>query len=195
MATGGLAGGGLSPAPRAALLAVCLVAVGLTATAAAPSPLATVAAVAVQVDSDVVGLLPMAPADRLGIRFIHSLDHLPVEDWYVVRGGELVQVSTRLVQFGAGMGHIAGEGRGHADGDWWEITGMERHIGTLVLRIGRASVDHRLLYRGQEVGLSACWPGQRLTLRPVWVASAQAMAGRTQLIAGHLPAGRHGCGR
>lgn len=194
MTTGGSGRRGLSRAPLATLLAASLVAVGLTTTAAAPSR-ATAAAVVVEVDSEPVGVLPMGPGERVGIRFIHSLDHLPVEDWYVVRDGELVQESTRLIQFGAGMGHIAGEGHGHADGDWWEISGMGRHIGTLVLRIGPASVDHRLLYRGREVSLSACWPGQRLTLRPVRVEGVQVDAGHAQVNAGALPAGRDGCGR
>lgn len=149
-----------------ALLAACLAGVGFTdTTAAGPSPGRP--AVVVEVDgAGVVGHLPLEPGEQLGVSFIHSLDKLPVEDWYVLRDGSLVQVSTRLKQFGAGMGHIPGQGHGHADGDWWKVSGLERQIGALVLRIGPLSVDHRLLYRGHEVRLSTCWPGQRLTLRP-----------------------------
>lgn len=199
--TGGSASGGrhsaplagppavLAPAPPAALpaalLAVLMAVTGLTVTAAAP---AQHPAVAVEIDSRTVGLLPVTPGDRLGISFIHSVDHLPVQDWYVLRDGELVQDSTRLVQFGAGMGHIPGQGHGHPDGDWWEVSGLDRHIGTLVLRIGPPSVEHRLLYRDREVNLSACWPGQRLTLRPVRTASAPPATGQ-------IPVPGHGCGR
>lgn len=149
-----------------ALLVVCLAGVGSTATAAAaPTPRA---AVAVELDgAGVIGHLPLAPGEQLGVSFVHSVDKLPVQDWYVLRDGVLVQESTRLVQFGAGMGHIPGQGVGHDDGDWWEVTGLDRPIGTLVLRVGPASVDHRLLYRGRELSLSACWPGRRLMLRPV----------------------------
>jgi hypothetical protein len=168
-----------------ALVAVLLAGTGLALTAAAP---AQHTAVAVEIDARPVGLLPMTAGDRLGISFIHSVDRLPVEDWYVLRDGHLVQDSTRLVEFGAGMGHIAGQGRGRADGDWWEVSGLDRHIGTLVLRIGPPSVEHRLLYRDREVNLSACWPGQRLTLRPVRTASAPPATGQ-------LPVPGHGCGR
>lgn len=150
-----------------ALLVICLVGTTFTTTTAATAPAAG-AAVVVGLDGvGVIGYLPLAPGERLGVSFIHSVDKLPVEDWYVLGEGGLVQESTRLIQFGAGMGHIAGQGKGHSDGDWWVVAGMNRPIGTLVLRVGSASVDHRLLYRDRQLRLSVCWPRERLTLRPV----------------------------
>lgn len=125
-------------------------------------------AVALEVSgAGVVGYLPLGPHDRLGVLFVHSVDLLPVEDWYLLRDGALVQESTRLRQYGAGMGHIPGVGTGRADGDWWEVTGMNQHIGVLELRIGPPSVNHRLRHPGGEIALSDCWPGRRLTVRPV----------------------------
>jgi hypothetical protein len=115
--------------------------------------------------------VPMNDGDPFAVSFVHSLDHLPVEDWYHVDDGHIVQDSTRLQQFGAGMGHIAGVGQGRDAGDWWEITGMDRHIGHLVIRAGGADVDHRLHHAEQIVPLSQCWTGQRVTVRPARIST------------------------
>lgn len=124
-------------------------------------------AIAVEVDGhpNAGGSLALDSDEQFAITFIHSLDLLPVQDWYVVREGEIVQDSARLISFGAGMGHIHGQGTGHADGRWWEIRDLDRPIGDLVLRVGRSSVDHRLRYPGGELALSACWPRERVTIR------------------------------
>ncbi|NDL59955.1 DUF1850 domain-containing protein [Phytoactinopolyspora mesophila] len=117
-------------------------------------------------DDGPVQYLPLRDGEPFAVSFVHSLDHLPVEDWYHVDDGHIVQDSTRLQQFGAGMGHIAGIGRGQDAGEWWEITGMNRHIGELLIRAGSESVDHRLHHAEQIIPLSQCWAGQRVTVRP-----------------------------
>jgi hypothetical protein len=121
--------------------------------------------------------LPVGEGERFGLTFVHSHDHLPVEDWYHVSGGGIVQDATRLKQYGAGMGHVAGEGTGRDDGDWWVVDGMDRDIGELAIRVGPASVDHRLHHPGGVLPLSRCFTGQRVTVRPVTLSTFQLAAG------------------
>ncbi|MDB1088981.1 DUF1850 domain-containing protein [Streptomyces sp. ACA25] len=111
--------------------------------------------------------LPLATGDSFTLSFTHSVDRLPVQDRYHVENGKIVQDSTRLRQFGAGMGHISGDGVGREDGDWWEITGMARQVGDLTLRVGGPRIGHRLSHPGGELSLSQRWGGQRVAMRPV----------------------------
>ncbi|MEW6046985.1 MAG: DUF1850 domain-containing protein [Bacillota bacterium] len=114
--------------------------------------------------------LPLLPGETVGVRFVHSVDHLPVEDRYVAsRGRGLVQVETRLLSFGTGMGTIPGQGRAVVDGPWLRVTDMSRAIGRLVLRVGSPGVDHAVLYRGCAFSLTERWAGERLVLEAVWV--------------------------
>lgn len=126
-----------------------------------------------------LGILPVREGEAFGLRFVHSVDGLPVEDDYTVwpvGPGQalLVQAETRLLSFGAGMGAIPGEGRAVEEGTWLRITAMGRSIGpALVLRVGSVSVDHRLLYRGCSLPLSERWAAWRVRLEarslPGWV--------------------------
>lgn len=122
------------------------------------------AALVVRMEGVQVLALPVAMDERIGLRFIHSVDGLPVEDWYEVRPEGLVQVETRFLSFGTGMGHIPGQGRAVEDGVWLRVIGLERPIGTLHLRVGDPEVDHRLLYRQTEIRLSPHWAGKALVL-------------------------------
>lgn len=141
-------------------------------------------AIAVDVDGRPAagGSLPLAADEQFGISFVHSVDNLPVQDWYVIKEGQLVQDSSRLISFGAGMGHIAGRGTGHvggnwADGKWWEVRDIDQPIGDLVIRVGRDSVDHRLRYPDGELALSECWPLERVTVRATKVATITRLLG------------------
>lgn len=125
-------------------------------------------------------LVPLWPAvtvdhdeDRLAawrteaftLSYIHSIDGLPIEEDLRVTEGELVVERTRLKQFGAGMGHIDGEGQGRADGDWWVVDDLERDIGSQMhLRAGATRIDHRITSAEHELRLSVCLPGERITI-------------------------------
>jgi hypothetical protein len=110
--------------------------------------------------------LPVADGEPFGLSFVHSVDHLPVQDWYRVEDGSIVQDATRLRQFGAGMGHISGDGTARAVDGWWEVADMRRPIGVLTLRVGGESVDHRLHHPGGVLALSEHWAGHRLVIEP-----------------------------
>jgi hypothetical protein len=127
-------------------------------------------------DGEPARYLRVGEGEPFGLTFVHSLDHLPVEDWYRVADGRIVQDSTRLKQFGAGMGHMPGVGTGRDAGDWWEVVGMDRDIGELLIRVGSPQVDHRLLAGGQVLPLSQCWATQRVTVRPARLSTLQLAA-------------------
>lgn len=118
-------------------------------------------AVTVATDSDRLAVLE---TDTLSISYVHSIDGLPIEEDLRVSDDELIVERTRLRQFGAGMGHIQGEGEGHREGRWWVIDNMERHIGPqLHVRVGAPGVDHRVQAGDVELALSACLAGERVT--------------------------------
>lgn len=111
------------------------------------------------------GALALLDHDKLSISYVHSIDGLPVEEDLRVNGSELIVERTRLRQFGAGMGHIEGQGHGYSDGEWWVLDGLERHIGQdLHLRVGLPNIDHRLRAGETELHLSRCMAGERVTI-------------------------------
>ncbi|MBB4929690.1 hypothetical protein F4561_000510 [Lipingzhangella halophila] len=124
-------------------------------------------AVSVEGDDAELGVVPLDPGESFTLSFVHSLDKLPVEDVYEIRDGRIVQEATRVREFGAGMGHIPGRGEGHAEGEWWVVSGIDEPIDDFRVLVGSPGTDHRLVYPGGEVSLTRCWAGERVTLRAV----------------------------
>lgn len=99
------------------------------------------------------------------ISYIHSIDGLPIEEDLRRSEGELVVERTRLRQFGAGMGHIEGQGQGRSEGEWWVLDDLQRQIGPQMhLRAGAPAIDHRLRAGETELRLSRCLSGERITI-------------------------------
>ncbi|WP_017542275.1 DUF1850 domain-containing protein [Nocardiopsis prasina] len=137
-------------------------------------------ALRLSVDGDRLGHLPLAEGEQFTVSYVHSIDHLPIEENIEVRDGELVADSTRLRQFGAGMGQIPGQGTGRADGEWWVIEDMNRHVGPeLAIRVGTASVDHRLRTPDAEVRLSPCLTSRRVAVEPARISTLVLLVGRS----------------
>lgn len=137
-------------------------------------------ALRLSVDGDRLGHLPLAEGEQFTVSYVHSIDHLPIEENLEVRDGELVADSTRLRQFGAGMGQIPGQGTGRADGEWWVIEDMNRHVGPeLAIRVGTASVDHRLRTPDAEVRLSPCLTSRRVAVEPARISTLVLLVGRS----------------
>lgn len=131
-------------------------------------------ALRLSVDGDRLGHLPLAEGEPFTLSYVHSIDRLPIEENIEVRDGTLVVDSTRLRQFGAGMGHRPGEGTGRADGEWWVIEDMDRDIGSEVaIRVGAPSIDHRLRTPDAQVRLSPCLATRRVVVEPVRVTTLQ----------------------
>lgn len=124
-------------------------------------------AVAVSHDDARLGHVPLDADGTFTVAFEHSVDKLPVYDTFTLRDGAIVLDSTRLRQFGAGMGHVPGEGTGHAEGEWWVVSGIDRPADPLLVRVGAPTTEHRLLHAAGETPLSPCWAGERLTFEAV----------------------------
>lgn len=117
--------------------------------------------VSVGLDRDVpLTVFPLRRGETFSIRFVHSIDGLPIIERYRLDGLQLVQTETRLLSFGVGTGYIDGEGVLSEDGDWVVIENMERPIGRLRQRVGVAAVDHTILWRGKALPLSQNFPGK-----------------------------------
>lgn len=180
----GTAAGRPRPGPAPAGREV-LTALAATAAVALLAVLASLAwpvqpALRVSDDGRVIGHLPLAPGDVFTVAYVHSIDGLPIEEDIAVRDGRLVVDSTRIRQFGAGMGQIPGEGRGRADGRWWVIEDLDRDIGTeLAIRVGSPAVDHRIRTPGAEVRLSPCLTAHRVTVEPVRLSALHSLNVRT----------------
>ena len=107
--------------------------------------------------------LPLFLDETFTIRYIHSVDHSPVfEVFELDQEGRLTLQATYFKMFGAGMGHWQGRGYIDFDGQWTWIRNIHETLGSFILRVGSPSVDHTLLYRGQEIPLSRKWAGKRL---------------------------------
>ena len=74
----------------------------------------------------------------LSIRFIHSVQKTPVEEYLAVdeaRQGFLL-TATKYQSFGVGLPFDAAEGEFHQEGDYFWLRGQERRYPKLALRVG-----------------------------------------------------------
>lgn len=113
---------------------------------------------------DAVLVLPLRRDEVFSIRFIHSVDLLPIVEQYRRHRNGIVQTETRLLSFGAGTGHIEGQGTVTEDGPWTVIADLDRPIGRLRQRVGSEAVDHTLIWRGHSWSLSKSFPGEVLII-------------------------------
>lgn len=103
---------------------------------------------------------PLAPGEQFRIRYIHSVNLMPVYELYAHSGNDLVLDTTWFRSWGAGLGYM-GEGILGEENGWTIIKEMNRHIGTIPLRVGTIA-EHTLLYRGKEIRLREYVPAQTL---------------------------------
>lgn len=112
-------------------------------------------------------VLALLPGQHVTISYVHSIDGLPIEEDLRAEDGHLIVERTRLVQFGAGMGQVVGEGHGRAEGRWWVVDDLDRDVGPeVLLRVGAEGVDHRIRTSRTELALSQCLPGRRVRVAP-----------------------------
>ena len=86
-------------------------------------------------------IIDMAPAYKgmpVNIRFIHSVQKTPVEEYLVVGDdlSGLVLQSTRYHSFGVGLPFMESDGSFRQEGDDFVMDDMNRHFPSLSLRIG-----------------------------------------------------------
>lgn len=103
---------------------------------------------------------PLKRDEQFQVRYIHSVDLLPVYEVYAYRDGKLVLLETMFKSWGAGLGYT-GEGIISEEDGWTAIRQMEREIGVIPLRVGTIA-EHTILYRNEEVLLREYVPAQTL---------------------------------
>lgn len=83
-----------------------------------------------------IAALPAAAGDELVIRFIHSVQKTPVEEYLAVEDGGLVLKKTRYRSLGVGLPFLATEGSFKGEDGWFVFDNMNRKFPSLSLRPG-----------------------------------------------------------
>jgi hypothetical protein len=105
---------------------------------------------------------PVAMGDFFTIKYIHSVDKLPVYDDFQVSGpGEFMLLQTRQHTFGAGLGDWQGEVK-FEDG-LQVIKNINKKFTELHLRVGRVA-DHTFFVGDSEIPLSQTFLGGELVV-------------------------------
>jgi hypothetical protein len=102
----------------------------------------------------------ISPGEKFELHYIHSVEHLPVQDLFVYKKEGLVLEQTRCINFGAGLGY-AGQGVLREEGKWSVIDKMNRKVGVLPLRVGTIA-DHTIVCRGTRYRLAEYFPTKSL---------------------------------
>lgn len=103
---------------------------------------------------------PIAEGDSFELKYIHSVDKLPVHDYFAYQNGSLVLTQTRCLSFGAGLGYT-GQGDLKGEDGWNVIENMDRKLGALPLRVGTIA-DHTIIFKGKEYLLRKYFAPQSL---------------------------------
>ncbi|MDZ7760613.1 MAG: DUF1850 domain-containing protein [Desulfovermiculus sp.] len=98
----------------------------------------------------------ISDGEEFSLRYIHSVDKLPVYEFYMNKHGQLVLTGIKVIDFGAGLDYT-GEGDLRMEGKWTYIENLNRKIDSLPLRVGSIA-DHTLIYRGKEFHLWDYFP-------------------------------------
>jgi hypothetical protein len=112
----------------------------------------------------------LAPGETFTIRYNHSVEDTPIWETHSVdQQGRIFIEEERYLKFGAGMGKMPGVGRMVRRGPYEVIENMHMPTGNFILRIGAKGVDHTLLWRDQQINLSARAPhvAVRFSAKPV----------------------------
>jgi hypothetical protein len=110
----------------------------------------------------------LPPDGRWCLAWNHSVTGEPVLDCFRLEAGALLLERSHQIDFSsAGLGHTPGRGRIGTDGSGGQwIEGIDAPVagGVLVLRVGAAAVDHRVIAGGAIHRLSAVAPGARVRI-------------------------------
>lgn len=99
--------------------------------------------------------LPLDAGERIGYRYVHSLEHVPIEEVYQLRGNQLVQVMSRSPSFG--VGHLPEDVPlvREKDTGWQRAMLPARPVTPLFMYIPAAELSPFVLeWRGREIPLN-----------------------------------------
>ncbi len=154
----------MTPALSGRLIAAAL--------ALCPAPIFAGSVIEVTLDSgEILARWPLGAGAELCLHWSHSVTGGAVADCFTQQAGQFMLMRSYLHDAAAGLGEIPGRGQivPAAQGGYW-IEDMAEPLpdNRLTLRIGAASVGHRLTLGAAELALSEIAPGARamLTLTP-----------------------------
>ena len=106
-----------------------------------------------------VAVMQASPGTAFSIRFIHSVQKTPVEEYLAIDedGHSFVLHSTKYQSFGVGLPFLEGEGDFRQEGDYYIMDNMERHFPSLTLRTG-VGTKLTLFLGGQEYRIYESYP-------------------------------------
>ncbi len=97
-------------------------------------------------------LLPVREEEEFTIKYIHSVDLLPVYEIYECKEGNIRLKETHFYNFGAGMGLLKERGIYVEEGDLLKILEINEVIDPFILRVGEVP-DQKLTHRNNEYSL------------------------------------------
>lgn len=112
--------------------------------------------------------LPLGAGERWCLAWNHSVTGIQVLDCYRYHEGRMVLERSHQPDFAAGLGHIPGRGVQESDGEggyWIEKINEPVPGNRYLLRVGSASVDHRLLWNDTVISLSGAAAGERVMIQ------------------------------
>lgn len=94
---------------------------------------------------------PVKDGAEFAIRFIHSVAKTPVTDYFIIKDGKIFLDKTIYHDFGAGLPHAPeGEQRMKTGNGEILITGFNREMPDLEVRVGRVAEHVFLLFSGKD---------------------------------------------
>ena len=89
-------------------------------------------------EDQLIDMMPAYSGMPVDIRFIHSVQKTPVEEYLVVGEdlSELILQRTRYHSFGVGLPFMESDGSFRPEGDYFIMDNMDRHFPNLSLRTG-----------------------------------------------------------
>ncbi len=97
--------------------------------------------------------LPLQEDEEFTIRYIHSVDLLPVYEIYSLYKGNIQLNETHFYNFGAGMGLLKDRGVYVEEGDLLKIIEINEQVEPFVLRTGEVP-NQMLMHRGKNYMLA-----------------------------------------
>jgi len=114
-----------------------------------------------------LGALPMPAASEICLHWAHSVTGGAVADCFENRSGQLTLTRSYLHDFAAGLGEVQGRGRlvSAPQGGYWIMDiGDPLPDNRINLRVGDATVGHRLEAEDAALDLSSIAPRRRVSV-------------------------------
>lgn len=94
-------------------------------------------------------LFPLRAGEEFTLKYIHSVDLLPVYEIYFNKGQYIYLKETHFYNFGAGMGLLEGRGTYKEENGTLKVVDINEIIEPFILRLGKTA-NQQLYHRGKN---------------------------------------------